>query len=32
MTRYGTLGDYRFSNTEEAAIDIRGCEGVRAQR
>ena len=24
MTRYGTLGDYRFSNTEEAAIDIRG--------
>jgi sporulation protein YlmC with PRC-barrel domain len=24
MTRYGTLGDYRFSNTEEAAVDIRG--------
>ncbi len=24
MTRYGTLGDYRFSNTQEAAIDIRG--------
>lgn len=24
MARYGTLGDYRFSNTEEAASDIRG--------
>ena len=24
MARYGTLGDYRFSNTQEAAIDIRG--------
>lgn len=26
MTRYGTLGDYRFSNTEEAAGDIRGAK------
>ena len=26
MTRYGTLGDYRFSNTQEAAIDIRGAK------
>jgi hypothetical protein len=24
MARYGTLGDYRFSDTEEAAGDIRG--------
>ena len=24
MARYGTLGDYRFSDTEEAASDIRG--------
>lgn len=24
MARYGTLGDYRFSDTEEAANDIRG--------
>jgi sporulation protein YlmC with PRC-barrel domain len=24
MARYGTLGDYRFSNTQEAASDIRG--------
>lgn len=24
MARYGTLGDYRFSNTDEAAGDIRG--------
>ena len=24
MTRYGTLGDYRFSDTEDAANDIRG--------
>jgi sporulation protein YlmC with PRC-barrel domain len=24
MARYGTLGDYRFSDTQEAAIDIRG--------
>ncbi len=24
MTRYGTLGDYRFADTQEAAIDIRG--------
>jgi len=24
MPRYGTLGDYRFSDTEEAANDIRG--------
>ncbi|HEY1679933.1 MAG TPA: PRC-barrel domain-containing protein [Candidatus Sulfotelmatobacter sp.] len=26
MTRYGTLGDYRFSNTEEAGVDIRGAK------
>ncbi|HEX3821012.1 MAG TPA: PRC-barrel domain-containing protein [Candidatus Sulfotelmatobacter sp.] len=26
MTRYGTLGDYRFSNTQEAAVDIRGAK------
>lgn len=26
MARYGTLGDYRFSNTHEAAIDIRGAK------
>jgi sporulation protein YlmC with PRC-barrel domain len=24
MARYGTLGDYRFADTQEAAIDIRG--------
>ena len=24
MARYGTLGDYRFTDTEEAAVDIRG--------
>jgi sporulation protein YlmC with PRC-barrel domain len=24
MARYGTLGDYRFSDTQEAASDIRG--------
>ena len=24
MSRYGTLGDYRFSDTQEAAVDIRG--------
>jgi hypothetical protein len=24
MARYGTLGDYRFTDTREAAIDIRG--------
>jgi hypothetical protein len=24
MARYGTLGDYRFTNTQEAALDIRG--------
>jgi|SRR5579863_3525188 PRC-barrel domain len=26
MARYGTLGDYRFANTQEAAIDIRGAK------
>jgi hypothetical protein len=26
MARYGTLGDYRFSDTQEAALDIRGAE------
>jgi sporulation protein YlmC with PRC-barrel domain len=26
MARYGTLGDYRFSNTQEAALDIRGAK------
>ncbi len=26
MARYGTLGDYRFSDTHEAAIDIRGAK------
>jgi sporulation protein YlmC with PRC-barrel domain len=26
MARYGTLGDYRFANTEEAAGDIRGAK------
>lgn len=26
MARYGTLGDYRFSNTEGAASDIRGAK------
>jgi len=24
MARYGTLGDFRFSDTQEAALDIRG--------
>jgi sporulation protein YlmC with PRC-barrel domain len=24
MTRYGTLGDYRFADVKEAADDIRG--------
>ncbi len=24
MARYGTLGDYRFTDTQEAALDIRG--------
>jgi sporulation protein YlmC with PRC-barrel domain len=24
MARYGTLGDYRFTDTQEAATDIRG--------
>jgi sporulation protein YlmC with PRC-barrel domain len=26
MPRYGTLGDYRFSDTQEAALDIRGAK------
>ncbi len=26
MARYGTLGDYRFSDTQEAALDIRGAQ------
>ena len=26
MARYGTLGDYLFANTQEAAIDIRGAK------
>lgn len=26
MARYGTLGDYRFADTEEAATDIRGAK------
>jgi hypothetical protein len=26
MARYGTLGDYRFSDTQEAATDIRGAK------
>jgi sporulation protein YlmC with PRC-barrel domain len=26
MARYGTLGDYRFTDTEEAANDIRGAK------
>lgn len=26
MARYGSLGDYRFANTQEAAIDIRGAK------
>jgi sporulation protein YlmC with PRC-barrel domain len=26
MARYGTLGDYRFSDTQEAADDIRGAK------
>lgn len=33
MGRYGTLGDYRFSDTQEAALDIRGAKifGLRDQ-
>ena len=26
MPRYGTIGDYRFSDTQEAASDIRGAK------
>ena len=26
MARYGTLGDYRFADIQEAAIDIRGAK------
>jgi hypothetical protein len=26
MPRYGTIGDYHFSDTEEAAVDIRGAK------
>jgi sporulation protein YlmC with PRC-barrel domain len=26
MARYGTIGDYRFSDTQEAALDIRGAK------
>jgi PRC-barrel domain len=26
MARYGTLGDYRFADVQEAALDIRGAE------
>jgi hypothetical protein len=26
MARYGTLGDYRFTDTQEAALDIRGAK------
>jgi len=26
MSRYGTLGDYRFADTHEAALDIRGAK------
>jgi len=26
MARYGTLGDYRFSDMQEAAVDIRGAK------
>jgi len=26
MAHYGTLGDYRFSDTEEVASDIRGAK------
>jgi hypothetical protein len=26
MARYGTLGDYRFADTQEAALDIRGAK------
>jgi len=26
MARYGTLGDYRFSDAQEAALDIRGAK------
>ena len=34
MARYGTLGDYRFSDTDEAASDIRGSKvyGPRDQK
>lgn len=34
MARYGTIGDYRFTNTEEAAHDIRGATvyGPRDQK
>jgi hypothetical protein len=34
MTRYGTLGDYRFTNTQEAALDIRGSKiyGIEDQK
>jgi hypothetical protein len=33
MGRYGTLGDYRFLDTQEAALDIRGAKifGLRDQ-
>src|ERR1700691_1742022 len=33
MARYGTLGDYRFNDTQEAAIDIRGSkvDGLKDQ-
>jgi len=34
MTRYGTLGDYRFTDTQEAALDIRGSKlyGIKDQK
>ncbi|HTW58326.1 MAG TPA: PRC-barrel domain-containing protein [Terriglobales bacterium] len=34
MARYGTLGDYRFSDTQEAALDIRGARiyGLRDRK
>jgi sporulation protein YlmC with PRC-barrel domain len=34
MARYGTLGDYRFTDTQEAATDIRGSKvyGVKDQK
>lgn len=34
MARYGTLGDYRFSDTQEAALDIRGAKiyGLKDQK